>query len=322
MSDTPLRIAVTGASGYIAGRLISQLQDCGSVSAILATDIRPSGTEFSGKVKFAYWDVAKSRPDIFSSHRIDTVIHLAYILNSARRKARARRVNIAGTDNVLQASREAGVKHIIYLSSASVYGAHADNPTLLTETDPVRPVEGFQYSEDKVAAESRLLEFAQRNPEAIVTILRACPVMGPDANNFIANAFEKPFLPAIGSADPPMQFLHEDDLVLTLARCLKLRPRGVYNVAGDGTIRWSEMASLMERPLIRLPAPIWYFLTSAAWRLRLQSDSPACGLDFIRHRWTASAEKLKVALGIEFRHTSRSAWQSYARPIRANSDPS
>ena len=322
MSDAPLRIAITGASGYIAGRLISQLQDCGGVSHILATDTRPPGIRFSGKVKFAYWDVAERRPDIFSSHRIDAVLHLAYVLNPARRKANARRVNVAGTDNVLQASRGAGVKHVIYLSSASVYGAHADNPTLLTETDPVRPVEGFQYSQDKVAAESRLLEFARRNPEAIVTILRACPVIGPNANNFIANAFKKPVLPAIGSADPPMQFLHEDDLVRALARCLKLRPRGVYNVAGDGIIRWSEMVSMMERPLIRLPAPIWYFLTSAAWRLRLQSDSPACGLDFIRHRWTASAEKIKAEIGIEFRHTSRSAWQSYARLNRANSDPS
>lgn len=282
------------------------------MSYILATDIRPLSTQLSGKVEFERWDVTESHQDIFSSHRIDTVIHLAYILNPARRKKHSRRVNVNGNDNVLRASRETGVKHIVYLSSTSVYGAHADNPTLLTETDPARPVEGFQYSQDKVAAESSLFDFAARNPEVAVTILRACPVMGPNANNFIANSFRKPILPAIGSTDPPMQFLHEDDLVLTLARCLKLRPRGVYNLAGDGTIRWSEMVSMMECPLIRLPAPAWYFLTSAAWYLGLQSDSPACGLDFIRHRWTASTEKIKAALGIELRHTSRSAWQSYA----------
>ena len=315
MSDGPLRVAITGASGYIAGRLIRKLQNCSSVSHILAADVRPPITQFSDKVTFETWDVTESRPDIFSSHRIDAVIHLAYILNPARRKTHARRVNVTGTDNVLQASREAGVKHVVYLSSTSVYGAHADNPALLTETDPIRPVEGFQYSQDKVAAESRLLDFAQRSPDAIVTILRTCPVVGPNASNFIANAFKKPVLPAIGSADPPMQFLHEDDMVLTLARCLKLRPRGVYNVAGDGTIRWSEVVSVMERPLIRLPTPIWYFLTSAAWHLRIQDDSPACGLGFIRYRWTASAEKIKAELGIEFRHTSWSAWEAYATPI-------
>ena len=282
------------------------------MSHILATDIRPPSIRLSRKVKFERWDVTESCPGIFSSHRIDTVVHLAYILNPARRKTRARRVNVTGTDNVLQASREAGVKHIVYLSSTSVYGAHADNPTLLTETDPARPIEGFQYSQDKVAAESRLLEFAARNPEAVVTILRTCPIMGPNADNFIANAFKKPILPAIGSADPPMQFLHEDDLSRTVALCLGHRPKGIYNVAGEGSIAWIEMIRMIKRPVIKLPAAVWYPLTSAAWYLGLQNDSPACGLDFIRFPWSASTEKIKAALGIEFRHTSRSAWEAYA----------
>lgn len=282
------------------------------MEAILATDIRSPRMPYPQRVNFVSWDVAAPNPGIFADHLIDTVIHLAYVLNPARRKTDARRVNVVGTENVLQACQEAGVRHIIYLSSASVYGAHADNPAFLTETDPIRPIEGFQYSEDKAAAESRLAAFSERNRSTAVTVLRVCPVMGPNADNFIANAFRKPFLPAIALADPPMQFLHEDDLVLTLARCLKLKPRGIYNVAGDGTIRWSEIVSMMNRPLVRLPAPVWYFLTSAAWRLRLQNDSPASGLDFIRYRWTASAEKIKAELGIEFQHTSRTAWESYA----------
>lgn len=280
---------------------------------ILATDIRPPSVEYSSKVKFAPWDVSENRPDIFARHRVDTVIHLAYVLNPARQETRARMVNVAGTGNMLQASGQAGVRHVIYLSSASVYGAHADNPELLEETDPARPLEGFQYSEDKVAAESLLCEFATQNPEIAVTILRVCPVMGPNADNFIANAFKKPLLPGIGWADPPMQFLHEDDLTQTLIRCMERRPRGIYNVGGDGAIRWSEVVAMMNRPVVRLPAPVWYVLTSAAWRLRLQNDSPAGGLDFIRYRWTASADKIKSAIGIEFRHSSRSAWESYSR---------
>ena len=279
---------------------------------ILATDIRSPSIEYSSKVKFVPWDVSENRPDIFARHQVDTVIHLAYVLNPARQEARARTVNVAGTENALQASEQAGVRHVIYLSSTSVYGAHADNPELLSETDAVRPLEGFQYSGDKVAAESLVSEFASRNPEVAVTILRVCPVMGPNADNFIASAFRKPFLPGFGSADPPMQFLHEDDLVRTLIRCLERRPRGIYNVAGDGAIRWSEMVAMMNRRVVRLPAPIWYLLTSAAWHLRLQNDSPACGLDFILYRWTANTDKIKSAINIEFRHTSQSAWKSYA----------
>lgn len=313
MSDSPLRVGITGASGYIASGLIGELQESADVDMILATDIKPPPVAYSSRVKFARWDVSENRPDIFARHRVDTVIHLAYVLNPARREACARKINVAGTRNALEASEQAGVRHVIYLSSASVYGPHVDNPELLKETDPARPLKGFQYSEDKVAAESLLCEFASRNPGVAVTILRACPVVGPNADNFIANAFKKPLLPGIGSADPPMQFLHEDDLVRTLMRCMERRPREIYNVGGDGAVPWSEMVATMNRPFLRLPAPVWYILTSAAWRLRLQNDSPASGLDFIRYRWTVDTDKIKSAIGIEFRYNSRSAWESYSR---------
>ena len=312
MSSPEFRVAITGAAGYIGGRLIRRLQQSNRVSAILATDIAPSRIRLSPKTHFAHWDIVEPRPDILANHRIDSVIHLAYILNPARRQTRARQVNVAGADNILEACRQAGIQRVIYLSSSSVYGARADNPEFLTETDPLRPIEGFQYSEDKIAAESRFTDYAARNPEAAITILRVCPVMGPYADNFIANAFKKPILPVISSSDPPMQFLHEDDLLLTLERCLEYQPRGTYNVAGRGVIHWTEMIAAMSRPSLRLPTPAWRFLTSAAWRLKLQSESPACGLEFIRHRWTVSSEKIESALDIEFRHTSRSAWEAYA----------
>ena len=310
MNKAPLRVAVTGAAGYIAGRLISRLHDSDGVETILASDIRPPPVPYSDKVKFARWDITAPRPDIFAAHRINAVVHLAYVLNPSRREAYARKVNVAGTDNVLQACQAAGVRHILYLSSTSVYGARPDNPPFLAETDPIRPVEGFQYSEDKAAAESHLAEFARREPRAAVTVLRVCPVMGPNADNFIANAFRKPILPAIGDADPPMQFLHEDDLIRALTLCLERRPAGIYNLAPDDTIRWSEMVAMTQARMLRLPAPLWRSLTSAAWRLRLQNDSPACGLDFIRYRWTASPKKIKSQLRLRLRYTSRAAWQS------------
>ena len=157
-----------------------------------------------------------------------------------------------------------------------------------------------------------------------MTILRVCPIVGPNANNFIANAFKKPVLPAIGSADPPMQFLHEDDLVRTVALgVLKLRPSAaIYNVAGDGTIRWSEMVSVIQkRPLIRLPAPLWYFLTSAAWRLRIQDDSPACGLELYPIPLDCQfAEKLKAAslASSSGTHLTRASGSLTLRRNRAN----
>ncbi len=306
-----LRVAVTGASGYVGGRLISELESDPNVAAVLALDIMPPPRTRSDKVRFVRVDVTQPFPNLFAEHGIYTVAHLAYVMDPRRRPSAAWRVNVLGAQRVLEACASARVRHVLYLSSTSVYGARADNPDLLTERHPVRPMTGFQYSEDKAAAESLLTQFARRHTAASVTILRVCPVLGPRADNFIANAFRKPILPLLGNSDPHMQFLHEDDLTEVIARCLEIRPRGIYNVAGDGAIRWSRMAETMGSRALRLPPFAWRALASLGWSLRLQNESPPVGLDFIRYRWIASADKIKRALDIEFRHTSCEAWRSY-----------
>ena len=316
MADGSLRVAVTGASGYLGSRLIERLEECETVSYILATDIRTPSTYYGERTDFVRLDVTKPFPSLLAQHDIDAVIHLAYVLNPGRIRDHARRVNVLGTEHLVEACRNSDVAHVVYLSSTSVYGAHPDNPEFLTEEHPVRPLPGFQYSEDKVDAEGRLISFAEESLTASVTILRGCPVMGPRADNFIANAFYKPVLPRLGDADPPMQFTHEDDLMDVIVKCLEGRTAGIYNVAGDGTIPWTQMAAIMGRRMLRLPPMVWRSLTSLAWGLGLQSDAPACGLDFIRYRWTASSDKLKRDLGMRLTYTSSEAWESFAGQTR------
>ena len=316
MHDGGLRVAVTGAVGYLGSRLIQRLEEGDSVSYILATDIRAPRSAYGERTEFVKLDVTERFPTLLARYDIDAVAHLAYVLNPGRNRDQARKVNVLGTDHLVEACRESDVSHVVYLSSTSVYGAYPDNPKFLTEEHPVRPIPGFQYSEDKVAAERLLTEYAEESPTTAVTILRGCPVMGPRADNFIANAFHKPVLPRVGEADPLMQFTHEDDLMNVIVKCLETRTAGTYNVAGDGTINWSQMAAVMGRRMLRLPPMAWRSLTSMAWNLGLQSDSPACGLEFIRYRWTASAEKLKRELGLNLKYTSREAWESFASQSR------
>ena len=311
MTDSPLRVAVTGASGYIGARLIRRLQASEDVEFILATDIRPIDDDYSDRVTFVQHDIGDPILDLFAKHRIDSVVHLAYLLNPGRRRKHSRRVNVTGTDNVIEACAASDVRYILYLSSTSVYGAHPDNPDFLTEDHPVRPIPGFLYSEDKLESESRLADFAARNPSVAVTVLRGCPILGPSSNNFISNAFLKPLIPTIAGADPELQFIHEDDLVAVLATCLEQSPTGTYNIAGEGTIKWSEMAARMGSRTVTLPYFAWAGLTSIAWRLRIQSDSRPCGLNFIRHRWTADTRKLSQEIGFHPTYTSTQTWDTF-----------
>jgi len=310
------RVAVTGASGYVGARLVERLEREPGIDRVLALDIRPPPRPFGPETTFLRHDVSTPRGRESLDGGIDARVHLAYVLNPGHDREQAHRVNVDGTEHVLQAVADAGVGKVIYFSSTSVYGAHPDNPPLLTEDLPPRPLRGFQYSEDKVLAEALVQDFAARTPGVEATILRGCPVMGPNADNFISRAFLKPLLVAVSGYDPPMQFVHEDDVVDVLARCVLGRATGLYNVGGDDAIRWSEMARMIGRRLVSLPAPVLYGATAAAWALRLQSDAPSCGINFIRYRWTASTEKIRRELGVVFRYTSRESWQAFADRVR------
>lgn len=305
------RIAVTGASGYLGRLLIARLERRAAVERILALDIRPPRAPLSPKVDFVHCDITAPLRDLFADHSIDAVVHLAFRIKPGRDRAAAHAVNIGGLANALDACRRARVERILYLSSATLYGAHPDNPPYLTETSPLRPISGFQYAEDKIQAERLLAEYAACHPEVSVAVLRACPILGATADNFIAESFSRRALVAFKGYDPPMQFLHERDAARIIADCLFKGVHGIYNVAGRGAIHWSEMAELAGRRLIRLPAPMLYRLAALSWTLRLQSSSPASGLDFIRYPWLVSAQKLAEEHGIVPEHTSCEAWNAF-----------
>lgn len=310
------RIAVTGASGYLGRLLIARLERRAAVERILALDIRPPRARFSPKVAFIQCDVTAPLRDLFADHSIDAVAHLAFRIKPERDRAAAHAVNIGGLANALNACRRARVGRILYLSSATLYGAHPDNPPYLTETSPLHPVDGFQYAEDKLRAETLLTEYAVCHPEVRVAILRACPILGATADNFIAESFTRRALVALKGCDPPLQFLHEKDAARIIAECLFKGVHGIYNIAGRDAIRWSEMAEIAGRRLIRLPAPLLYRLAALSWTLRLQSKSPASGLNFIRYPWLVSAQKLADEHGIVAKRTAREAWQAFISRAR------
>ena len=313
MGEKPHCIAVTGALGYVGTVLIRHLVEREDVDSVLATDVREPNQALGSKVTFVRQDVSEPFPGLFAEHEVDTVVHLAYVLRQSRNRQANRRVNVDGTRNTLEACRRGGVGRIVYLSSTSVYGAHPDNPQALTEEMLARPVTGFQYSEDKLESERLLNEFASAMSGVAVCILRCCPIMGAHADNFIASAFDRPLLVAISGTDPPMQLIHEEDMVRCLTLAVLGDAEGLYNMAGAGSMGWREMASTRGRHVVSMPAWLLYPLTQLTWALRLQSDSPAMGLEMIRYPWLASTKKIEREMGFNPRYSSRDAWEAYVQ---------
>ncbi len=184
---------------------------------------------------------------------------------------------------------------------------------MLTEDSPLRPNKRFQYSRDKAESDLMFQSLARGQPDTAVTILRSCIVMGPHGGNAVVARMFRPVMTRLLRRNPQMQFVHEDDLVNILVACLEKRPAGVFNVAGDGTLPYQDVARLARRRMVTVPRGILAPLMNATWALRLQNDSPPAGLDFIAYPWVADNSKLKQELGFQYAYTSADTLRDFAQ---------
>jgi UDP-glucose 4-epimerase len=305
------RVAITGISGYIGSRLFSRLDSVENLERIVGIDLKEPRYS-SSKLKFYCQDISKQFSDIFVENEVESAIHLAFVSKPTHDRAGAQQIDIGGSLNFLEACRQAQLKHILYLSSHTVYGAYPSNPTPLTEGSPLRPLPDFQYSWDKAETEQILHDFATSDKDVCLTVLRSCPVVGPNAADSVtALMFKPPIMIGVSGYDPMMQFVHEDDLVELIATFLIQKEAGIFNVAGDEEIRYSEIARLSGKRMLKLPERLLHLLMGFSWALHLQNESPTSGLEFIKYPPIVSTEKLKNSMGFQFRYSSREALLSF-----------
>ncbi len=306
------RVAITGVSGYVGSLLVNRLAEHPEVEAIIGID-RRAPAEPPAKLRFHQRDVTQPFDDVFWSESVDAAVHLAFIVKPTRHAEQARAVNIQGSRNLVDACLASRTRNLVYFGSATAYGAHSDNPVPLTEEAPLRPNKGFQYARDKAETDLMLQEAAASNPDLEVAVLRGCVVLGPKGEGAIGGKVFQPVMLRIAGHDPLVQYLHEEDLVDAIVSQLERPAPGVYNLGGDGPLRYSQVARLAKRPVIAVPRPIIGGLIDATWALRLQSESTSAGLDFISYPWVVSNEKLKSATGFRYRYSTEDAVLAYLR---------
>lgn len=314
MEQPPKSVAITGASGYVGARLLRKLEGEEDISKLVAIDTLPPTVPIRNMAAYRM-SVTKPIDGALNRHNVSTVVHLAFIARRGRNRQEVdsiRETNLAALESVLKSSARAGVNHIVYLSSHTVYGAHADNPVPLTDAAPLRPIPDFPYGYDKFLSEQMLQEFQETHPDIAVTILRSCMVLGPSAGNYITTAFFRPWLLGVIDYNPPLQFVYEDDLARILTIVIQRRLAGIFNVAGDGVVFYKEFAETIKSRLINLPAFLAYGLAQLSWNLHLQRESTACGLDLVRYPMVLSTGKLHQATGYRFWHTSMETLSAFA----------
>jgi UDP-glucose 4-epimerase len=319
-----MRIAITGSGGYLAHRLIGRLGSDPDVQFILGLDIRPRQPKTACPSAFIQFDLTspwESLRNELASKQIDTALHLAWQFNPIHNARRHREVDVKGSENFFRAAAAAGVKRIVYTGSTTAFVNARNNGRALTEDDPVSGTPRYLYSKHKAEVDRMARDFMRDHPEIAVLILRGAIVVGPHTKNIVSQMTEWPaawfpFMFTVAGADPPMQFLGEEDIAEILYRALKSHVTGVFHCAGDGTLRFREVVRMLGKRRLPLPAPILYGLTDIFWRLRL-SPFPAGILDLIRYPWIADNSRLKSEFGYALRTTSREALASFAAARKA-----
>lgn len=108
---------------------------------------------------------------VFKNHPIDVVVHFAAykaVGDSMNRPLEYYSNNLTGLLSLLNAMRDANVKHLIFSSSCSIYGDAVELP--LTEDSPARPTN--PYAKSKWMCEQILADLCARYPDWSVTALR------------------------------------------------------------------------------------------------------------------------------------------------------
>lgn len=269
---------VTGGSGFLGRALAKALVERGC--AVRSLDIRPDENPLPG-VAYCTGDIRDYRAVRAASEGCTTVFHCAAVMNflgiarpSVRREVYG--INVTGTENVVRACREAGVKALVYTSSHCV--CFDTRPVLGgDETKPYAKRYLDLYGETKSAAERIVLD-ADGKGGLRTAAIRPGGVWGSSDDcymfaKFIQQLVKGKLVATIGPPDAIIDNTHVDNLVLSeilAAEALVTKPE----VAGGQAyfIIDDEPMNLMEwlRPLIEglgyrvptrsIPALPMYFL--------------------------------------------------------------
>jgi UDP-glucose 4-epimerase len=306
-------VAITGAAGYIGTRLCDELAKRGDTAAI-GIDVSIPRAPASG-LQFRRMDVRDPRlGEFWRETGVTAIAHLASVFDPIHDPEKMRDVNVEGTRNVLAAAEQCGADQILLIGSTAAYGAHPDNPPVLTEDRPLRPNAGCRYAIDQAEVEQMVADFAASHRAIEVAVLRACAVLGPNVRNFIARSFQQPLVMLPAGADPELQFVHEDDLLAACLLILRERHAGTWNLVGEGTLRLSDCLSRIGNRVLRLPAPVLKRVAGALWRLRLPvTEVPPSFLPFLRFPCLAAGERARHQFGFSPRFSTAEAFDSYLK---------
>ncbi len=298
-------VVITGVCGGVGRVLLRQLL-AETKHPVVGLDKRNWVLDRPDRFDFRRVDLRRGgAEDVFRTVKPHAVVHLAFVSDQTVSRDRRHVINVQGTQRVLEWCLRYGVKKVVLLSRASVYGARPDNPSKISEDMPLKLGAAYAELSDLVEFDHLCRSWMWEHRKLEVVLLRPVHIVGPNIREGMLYRYLQgdPVLRALGF-DPMMQLIHEEDVIQAIRLGLKRSARGIYNVAGAGELPLSAVLRALGRRAIPVPHPALALLDRAAFAVGL-SKLPSHAVDFLRFGCVVDGSRIRDELGYEPRFDLR-----------------
>lgn len=259
MASLP-RILVTGAGGFIGGRVVEILHL--SQRATVIAGVRRWGSA----VRIARHPVEIRMCDVTDPQQVDDCVREAtHVVHCATGGAD---VDVEGTRQILEAAERHGIQRTVYLSTVAVFG---DAEGTVTEERPDQPG-ASAYGDGKIEAERVCRSFSERGVP--LTILRPTMVYGPFSEawvvEFVGRMRQGPWMLPPRDCQGPCNLLYVDDLVAAIELALH-NPSAIgetFIISGADRATWHDYFVALHRvtglPPLRVKSRMTSRISAAA----------------------------------------------------------
>ncbi|MEZ5935979.1 MAG: UDP-glucose 4-epimerase GalE [Alphaproteobacteria bacterium] len=173
------QLLVTGGAGYVGSHVVKAL--AGHGEDVVVFDNLSTGVDWAVQdAELVVGDLGdrQALDALFRRHRFEAVLHFAahiWVGESVRKPVKYYRNNVANALNLFETARQHGVPHLIFSSTAAVYGE--PDADLIDESLPVAPIN--PYGASKMMAERLLADIAAAS-DMTYAVLRYFNVAGAD----------------------------------------------------------------------------------------------------------------------------------------------
>lgn len=267
MNDTKQWVLITGGAGFIGSHLVDALLARGywvRVLDNLSTGKRSNLPLDNQRIELLEGDVADAEEVARAIVGVTAVVHLAAVASvqaSVDDPVGTHQSNFVGTLNVCEGMRRAGIKRVVFASSAAVYGNNGEGASIEEETAkaPLTP-----YASDKLAGEY-YFDFYRRQHGLEPVIFRFFNIFGPrqDPSSpysgvisiFSERAQRGLPIAVFGDGEQTRDFMYVEDLVDVLVQAVEAPsvPLGAINVGWSRTTTLRQVLHALEEALGSLP---------------------------------------------------------------------